>query len=342
MKILKKVLIALLVLIAIPFILALFINGKYAVEREVSINQPKAVVFDYVKYLRNQDSFSVWAKKDPNMKKGIEGEDGTVGAFSSWDSEDEEVGKGEQEIIKIIEGERIDFELRFKKPFEATDYAYFVVESLPENQTKVKWGFDGEMKYPMNLMLLFMDMEEMLAPSLQEGLDNLKIVLEDMKTKPAIEITEEIVESKPILFIKESSSIMPNEISTKMGAAYGELMALIGIAKLEMAAAPIAITTKYAMEEMICEFNPAIPVVAIPEELELSGRIEKGESYAGKVLKTVHTGNYMNLKATYDAMLKYIEDKGYEINGHSWEEYIDNPEEVAEENRRTNIYFPVK
>ena len=119
-------------------------------------------------------------------------------------------------------------------------------------------------------------------------------------------------------------------------------MALMGVAKLEKAAAPRAITTKYSMEEMVCDFNPAIPVVEIPQELELSGRIQKGASYAGKALKTVHTGNYMNLKVTYDAMLKHIEEKGYEINGNSWEEYIDNPEEVEEENRRTNIYFPVK
>jgi hypothetical protein len=34
------------------------------------------------------------------------------------------------------------------------------------------------MKYPMNLMLLTMNMEEMLAPDLQNGLNNLKTILE--------------------------------------------------------------------------------------------------------------------------------------------------------------------
>jgi hypothetical protein len=34
------------------------------------------------------------------------------------------------------------------------------------------------MKYPTNLMLLFMDMEEMLSPDLQNGLNNLKTLLE--------------------------------------------------------------------------------------------------------------------------------------------------------------------
>jgi hypothetical protein len=51
-------------------------------------------------------------------------------------------------------------------------------ESMSDSSTKVKWGFNGSMAYPMNLMLLFMDMEEMLGNDLQQGLDNLKAVLE--------------------------------------------------------------------------------------------------------------------------------------------------------------------
>ena len=89
-----------------PLIAALFINGEYAVERETTINQPKAMVFEYVKYLKNQDNFSVWAKMDPAMKKGFEGTDGMVGCFSTCDSDIDSVGKGEQEITKITEGER--------------------------------------------------------------------------------------------------------------------------------------------------------------------------------------------------------------------------------------------
>ena len=51
---------------------------------------------------------------DPDMKKTYRGTDGTVGFVSAWDSEKDDVGKGEQEIIKITDGERIDYELRFQ------------------------------------------------------------------------------------------------------------------------------------------------------------------------------------------------------------------------------------
>ena len=115
---------------------------------------------------------------DPNMKKDYRGTDGTVGFVSAWESQADSVGKGEQEIKKITEGERIDFELRFEKPFEATDFAYMTTESLDSSQTKVKWGFNGKMPYPMNLMCLFMDMDAMLCPDLAKGLSNLKGILE--------------------------------------------------------------------------------------------------------------------------------------------------------------------
>ena len=31
----------------------------------ITINQPKKTVFDYIRMLKNQDNFSVWAKMDP-------------------------------------------------------------------------------------------------------------------------------------------------------------------------------------------------------------------------------------------------------------------------------------
>lgn len=178
MKILKRILIVVGILIAIPLIVALFVKKEYAVEKEIVINKPKAEVFEYIKFLKNQDNFSKWATIDPNMKKSYRGTDGTVGFVSHWESDNEEVGWGEQEIKKITEGERIDFELRFIKPFEATEPAFMSTETVSDNQTKVKWGFSGHMDYPMNLMLLFMDFEKMIGDDLQTGLAKLKTELE--------------------------------------------------------------------------------------------------------------------------------------------------------------------
>lgn len=175
---LKKIMIIIAVIIATPLIAAIFIEKNYHVEREIIINQPTPVVFNYIKMLKNQDYFSKWAQMDPQMKKTYQGTDGEVGFVSAWDSQNPDVGTGEQEIIAIKEGERIDFELRFLKPFEATEPAFMSTNSINKNQTKVTWGFSGHMDYPMNIMFIFMDFEQIIGNDLRTGLDNLKVILE--------------------------------------------------------------------------------------------------------------------------------------------------------------------
>lgn len=178
MKFVKYIVAVIVAIIALPFIVALFVDGSYHVEKEITIARPKSEVFDYVKYLKNQDSYSVWARMDPNMKKEFRGTDATVGFVSAWDSENKQVGRGEQEITRIVDGDRIEMDLRFFEPFEATDHAYMTTESVSDSETHVKWGFHGKMDYPMNLMMLTMNMDEMVGSDLQHGLNNLKKLLE--------------------------------------------------------------------------------------------------------------------------------------------------------------------
>jgi hypothetical protein len=165
-------------IIALLLLIALFIKKEYSVEREIVIKQPKKIVFDYIRLLKNQDSFSKWATMDPDMKKEYSGTDGTVGFVSSWVSQSKQVGKGEQTIKKINEGESIDYDLHFIKPFDAKSNASMATEFISDNQTRVKWSFSSRMKYPMNIMLLTMNMEKMLGGDLLTGLKNLKSVLE--------------------------------------------------------------------------------------------------------------------------------------------------------------------
>ena len=82
------------------------------------------------------------------------------------------------EIINIIPEQRIDFELRFFTPFESTSPAYMTTTLLNPDSTIVTWGFEGHMNYPMNIMFLFMDFEQVIGDDLQIGLDNLKVILE--------------------------------------------------------------------------------------------------------------------------------------------------------------------
>lgn len=170
MKTLKKILIALGVIIAIPFIAALFISKDFTSENKIVINRSKQEVFDYVKYIKNQDHFGVWQRSDPGMKTSSEGTDGTVGFKYQW--EGDVVGKGSQTITKIAEGERVESELDFG--FGEPAKGYFVLEEVNPNQTSVTWGISGRSPYPWNFFSLFMDMSKDFG----EGLKTLKETLE--------------------------------------------------------------------------------------------------------------------------------------------------------------------
>jgi uncharacterized protein YndB with AHSA1/START domain len=178
MKILKVILVVVLILVAIPLLLAVFVEREYSVEREVTIDRPVEVVFDYIKYLKNQNNYSKWAVIDPEMKTSFSGTDGSPGFVSAWESDDPEVGKGEQEILSITENERVDYELRFQEPFSSTSESWMTTSPMEENSTRVTWGFSGHMPYPTNFFLLVMDMEEMLGEDFEIGLANLKAILE--------------------------------------------------------------------------------------------------------------------------------------------------------------------
>ena len=177
MKIIKKILLAIVFLIVLVLVVALFVKREYSVERDITINKPQQDVFNYIKFVKNQDNYSKWAMADPAMRKEYKGTDGTVGFVSAWDSDSSHVGKGEQEITKITDNE-LDMDLRFIKPFKGSEDAAMKAEAIDSNQTKVKWIFHSKMNYPMNVMLLCMNMDKMVGNDLSTGLTNLKAILE--------------------------------------------------------------------------------------------------------------------------------------------------------------------
>ena len=179
MKIFKIFFAIVAILVSLVLVVAAISPSNYALKREITISKNNDDVFNYIKLLKNMDNYSAWAKLDPNMKKTYQGTDGTVGFIATWESEHEHVGKGEQEILNIVEGKRIETELRFYFPFEVTDKASLSTERISDTETKVTWEFDGNMPYPMNLLLLVMDMEKELGVPLADGLKSLKQILEN-------------------------------------------------------------------------------------------------------------------------------------------------------------------
>ncbi|MET3977833.1 uncharacterized protein YndB with AHSA1/START domain [Mucilaginibacter sp. UYP25] len=165
-------------IIVVVLILAAVAPKGYNIQRSIIINKPRQLVFDYVKYLRNQDHYSKWVMMDPNKRMAYTGTDGTEGYNAAWDSDMKQAGKGNQTIEKIVDGERVDIRVVFIKPFAGVADTYIATQEVTADTTTVKWAFTSKMPFPMNAMLLFINMEKMLGNDMEESLNNLKRVLE--------------------------------------------------------------------------------------------------------------------------------------------------------------------
>ncbi len=155
-------------------IIALVMPTAFAYEVEIIVNKPKAEVFNYLKYLKNQNDWSVWILTATDMKQTETGTDGTPGFILAW--EGKKAGKGAQELIKITEGERIDTELRFEVPFKVTNKGYFITTTVDPNKTKIVWGMGGDSPRPFNVISAMM--KGRLMKDFNQGLANVKKNLE--------------------------------------------------------------------------------------------------------------------------------------------------------------------
>lgn len=179
MSILITVLLTIAGIILLLLTAALFMKKEHYVNRETIINAPAKEVFDFLKLLKNQDRFNKWAKTDPGRVEEFKGTDGTVGFVYSWKG-NKSAGEGEKEIMDIIEGKRIETEIRFIKPMKVSARVIMETAALSDRQTKVNLTNKGILKYPLNIMIPVA--EKNFARDLDSSLSTLKNILEKNTT----------------------------------------------------------------------------------------------------------------------------------------------------------------
>jgi hypothetical protein len=169
----------LFLLIAIAVILlGAFLKSEYTIVRDITINKPKTAVFNYIKLLRNQNEYSYYNRKDPDNIKSYLGTDGEVGFTYSWSSKINSIGSGTQTISRIEEGRELCCDISFTKPLPLKSVAIISLYEINENETKVTWSFSSNYKFPLNVIIYFVDLEKLIGTDLASSLITLKEKLE--------------------------------------------------------------------------------------------------------------------------------------------------------------------
>ena len=175
MNILLSILLIMAGIIVLLLTAALFIKKDHYVRREIVINAPNQKVFEYIRLLKNQDEFNKHAKAGGEREKVYKGTDGTVGFIYAWKG-NKDAGEGEKEIRNIVEGKKVEAEIRFVKPMKTSALIIMETESMSEDQTKLYWSNAGTLKYPMNIFVPLL--ERNLPKDMDASLEKLKGILE--------------------------------------------------------------------------------------------------------------------------------------------------------------------
>ncbi len=332
----KKILIGLGVVLALVLLVGFLLPAKMEVSKSIRINAPAGYVFEEINDLKRNSNWSYWNSLYEQMTVTYGSVSAGLGAVSEWDGP--ESGKGKMTIVESIPNQSIKMDLDFMD--QGTAQAWYTFATAGE-ETQLTTGFSSDMGLnPIGRIIGAVLVKPEMEKAFDYNLTHLKAIAE-AKPRFTIAISEENIQ--PISYVGLSTIMRienQNEISAQMGKSYGELMKVLGKAKVQINGYPMCLYPMYdeaaGKMEMVC----ALPVAA---DAKLPAKYAVMKTGEGKVVKGIHTGSYHQLGSTHEQINKYIAFKKLEINGVPWETYVTDPGIEADTTKWiTEVYYPVK
>src|SRR5947207_9180769 len=171
MKVVKKVLLAAVVLVLIFLVIGLFLPSRYRVERSVVIQAKPTAIYGQISNFKNWLQWTAWNQtKYPDMQVKFDGPETGVGSGYSW--EGKSTGQGSIKFTRAEPGKGISYDLNFEQG-KYKSLGSITLEPSGES-VKVTWSNEGELgANPINRYFGLM-MDRMMGRDFEEGLNNLK------------------------------------------------------------------------------------------------------------------------------------------------------------------------
>jgi Polyketide cyclase / dehydrase and lipid transport len=173
---LKKLLLAVVVVLAAFAVFVATRPASYRVSRSQAMAAPAAVVYAQVADFHQWEKWSPWAKLDPGMKTTFTGPAGTAGSSYAWSGNDK-VGEGKMTLVDARPAEMIRIRLEFIKPFASTNSTAFTFAPKGSG-TETTWTMEGHNDFAGKAFSVFMNMDKMIGNDFEKGLVQLKAVTE--------------------------------------------------------------------------------------------------------------------------------------------------------------------
>ena len=172
---LKKIFLALVLILSAFLGYVSTKSGHFAYERNGVIQAPAAKIFPYISEFKKGILWSPYDQKDMNMKRVFIGTEGKVGSIMEFDG-NSEAGSGKLEILKLIPNELVEIKLTMTKPLPAENIIQYKL--TPEGTgTRFSWSMSGDGGFIGKLMTVLIDCEKMIGGDFEKGIQNLKAVV---------------------------------------------------------------------------------------------------------------------------------------------------------------------
>ena len=145
------------------------------------------------------------------------------------------------------------------------------------------------------------------------------------------------LQAQPYLYVERECPYGP-EIADAMASAFGEVFSFAQEHGITPASMPISVYV--GMDPAVLRFRGGYLVT--PEDAtKATGRVRADELPAGDVMTVTHVGPYQGLGSTHQQMEEAMKAGGTPSGLPIWEHYVDDPDEVAEDELRTEIFRPI-
>lgn len=330
----KKILLGIAIVVVLFVAIAFVLPSKLDLTQSISIQAPASYVFEEINDLKNWKKWSYWETQDTTIKTTYSEQSAGVGAKSSWTSAD---GPGSMTITESLANAAVKFDLMFVEEGDAAKGYYTFEEKDGETTVTVGFFLDCGMNPVLRWIALLMIKPE-IEKSFNYQLPKLKEIAE---AKPKFTVAISEVRVEPFFYVGISTTMSPQDqaaISAQMGKSYGELMTMLGKAKVEMQGHPFCLYPSFSETsmEMVC----ALPV---PKGAKLPARYPVKGIEQTWAVKAIHMGDYAKMMDTHMQIDQYVKFKQLEMTGAPWESYLTDPYEVKDTAQWiTEIYYPVK
>ena len=162
--------------VAIFLIVVAMQPSDFKVERSATMRAPAPAAFAQVNDFQKWQAWSPWEKVDPALKRQYEGPQAGTGAVYAWQG-NKDVGEGRMTITESKPAERVRIKLEFFKPFAATNQAEFSFKPAGDGTT-VTWTMTGQNNFLSKAICMFVDMDKMVGGMFEQGLTQMKTVVE--------------------------------------------------------------------------------------------------------------------------------------------------------------------